>query len=118
MPTLRSSLSSEPTFLGFFVGGGAAFFLTGVFAVACLRVVDLLLADALAVVLPAERRRGVALAAAERLKAGVEGIVAVILAVGAIEGGEDGLEAVVVLLRNGIEFVIMTVGAAHTQAEE
>ena len=45
---------------------------------------------------------GVALAATERLKAGVEGIVAVILAVGAIERGEDGVQAVVILLRDGI----------------
>ena len=53
----------------------------------------------------------ITLFATEILEAGVAGVVAVVFPIGAVEGGENGLEAVVILLRDGIEFMIMALGA-------
>ena len=53
----------------------------------------------------------ITLFATEILEAGVACVVAVVFPIGAVEGGENGLEAVVILLRDGIEFMIMALGA-------
>ena len=44
--------------------------------------------------------------------------VGVIFFVGAIDGGEDGLEAVIIGLGDGIELMIVALGALHREAVE
>ena len=63
-----------------------------------------------------ERCVCVALLQRQFRKARVQRVVAVVFPVGAVERGEDGLQRVVVLLRDGIEFVIVALRAVDRGA--